>query len=130
MTVSPDHPELVHRTAALCALLGSRDTMREPDVREAAERARDRLRSGADADELAACFDALDHTLRRAGVAVGLSPVRVGPAVRGVAQHLKVAVCPGPVRCSRSERARDLLPAPHCAVHDARMHKARLRPDG
>ncbi|MBD0422216.1 hypothetical protein H0H10_24175 [Streptomyces sp. TRM S81-3] len=128
MTVSPDRSGLVHRTAALCALLGSREELRQPGVREAAERARDLLRSGAGADELTACFDDLDHVLRRAGYAGGLLDGSRGAAVPGVTPHLKVAVCPGPARCSRTERARDLLPAPHCAVHDTRMHKARLRP--
>ncbi|MEU9594864.1 hypothetical protein ACGF7W_24660 [Streptomyces sp. NPDC048219] len=129
MTVSPGVPELAHRQAALCALLGSREEMQRPGVGEAAERARDLLRAGAAADELAACFDALDHALRRAGYAGGLLVASRGVAVPGVTTHLKVAVCPAAARCSRTERARDLLPAPHCAVHDARMHKARLRPD-
>jgi hypothetical protein len=129
MTVSPNVPELAHRTAALCSLLGSPDDLRQPGVREAAERARELLRSGAGADELAACYDALDHALRRAGYAGGLLDASRGATAPGVVTHIRVAVCPGPARCSRLERARDLLPAPRCAVHDTRMHKARLRPD-
>ncbi|MET8571556.1 hypothetical protein [Streptomyces sp. NPDC004783] len=129
MTVSPGVPELVRRQAALCALLGSREELRQPGVLAAAERARDLLRAGAGADELAACFDALDHALRRAGYAGGLVPTSRGVEVPGVAVHLKVAVCPGRARCSRVERARDLLPAPQCAVYEARMHKTRLRPE-
>ncbi|MGV9288863.1 hypothetical protein [Streptomyces sp. NPDC003719] len=129
MTVSPGAPELVRRQAALCALLGSREEMQQPGVAEAAERARDLLRAGAGAEELAACFDAIDHALRRAGYAGGLLVASRGVEVPGVTTHLKVAVCPGLARCSRTERARDLLPAPHCAVHDVRMTKARLRPD-
>ncbi|MFD5450138.1 hypothetical protein ACWDTR_30355 [Streptomyces sp. NPDC003470] len=129
MTVSPGAPELVRRQAALCALLGSREEMQQPGVGEAAERARDLLRAGAGPEELAVCFDALDHALRRAGYAGGLLVASRGVEVPGVTTHVKVAVCPGPARCSRTERARDLLPAPHCAVHDVRMTKARLRPD-
>lgn len=127
MTASSDLPHADHRaTAALCVLLGSPDDLRQPGVREAAERARDLLRSGADADELAACYRALDTALRRAGDARGLVDGSRGWSAPGVAPHIKVAVCPGPARCPRLERARDLLPAPHCAVNDARMRKGRL----
>ncbi len=133
MTVSPDPPELAYRTAALCSLFGSSDDMRQPGVRGAAERARDLLRSGAGADELTGCYEDLDHALRRAGYAGGLvdgSRGTTAPTVAapGVATHIKVAVCPGPVRCGRLDRARDLLPAPHCAVNGARMRKARMGP--
>ncbi|MGW0391004.1 hypothetical protein ACWDYJ_08885 [Streptomyces sp. NPDC003042] len=128
MTVSPDRSELAHHTAALCSLLGSPDDMRQTGIRETAERARDLLRSGAGADELVECYDALDDALRRAGAAGGLVNGSRSATTPGVATHVKVAVCPGLVRCSRLERARDLLPAPHCAVNGARMHKTRLAP--
>ncbi|GAA3150378.1 hypothetical protein ACFQ0X_07360 [Streptomyces rectiviolaceus] len=126
MTVSPDRPELAHGTAALCALLGSPDDMRQPGVQEAAERARDVLQSGAGADEIAECYETLDHAMRRAGDAGGLVNGSRGAMTPGLAQHIRVAVCPGPAHCSRLERARDLLPAPHCAVNGARMRKGRL----
>ncbi|MFD3578542.1 hypothetical protein [Streptomyces sp. NPDC058644] len=128
MTVSPDHPELASGTAALCSLLGSPDDMAEPGVREPAERARELLRSGAGADEIAECYESLDDALRRAGAAGGLVNGSRGATTPGLAPHIRVAVCPGPARCSRLERARDLLPAPQCAVNGARMRKARLGP--
>ncbi|MGK5639369.1 hypothetical protein ACSNOK_13825 [Streptomyces sp. URMC 126] len=128
MNTTPDSPPPDQRAAAaLCALLGSPDALRQPGVREAAERARDLLRSAADADRLAAGYRALDTALRRAGDARGLvDGFRGGTAAPGVSPHIKVAVCPGPAECSRVERARDLLPAPHCAVNGTRMRKARL----
>ncbi|MFF3732402.1 hypothetical protein ACFYXM_19260 [Streptomyces sp. NPDC002476] len=127
MTASSDFPQADHSaTAALCVLLGSPDNLRQPGVREAAEHARDRLRSGADDDELATCYRALDTALRRAGDARGLVNESRGWTAPGVAPHIKVAVCPGPAQCPRVERARDLLPAPHCAVNGTRMHKGRL----
>lgn len=130
MTVQPDRSALAQRTAALCALLGSSEPVRRlPEVQAAAEHALDLLRSGADANELTACYNGLDHVLRQAGDSRGLLNQSRGATTPGIATHIKVAVCPGPARCSRLERARDLLPAPHCAVHDTRMHKRRLRPD-
>ncbi|MFC8125801.1 hypothetical protein [Streptomyces sp. NPDC057302] len=128
MTVSPDHPELPRGTAALCSLLGDPDDVRRPGVQEAAERARELLRSGAGAEEIAECYASLDDALRRAGAAGGLlnRSRRVTPP--GLAPHIKVAVCPGPAHCTRLERARDLLPAPLCAVNGARMRKGRLDP--
>ena len=129
MTVPLDRSELARRTAALCSLLGSPHDLRQPGVRAAAESVRDLLRSGAGADELAAGYEDIDDALRRAGDAGGLLNDSRSATAPGVAAHIKVAVCPGPAGCSRLERARDLLPAPHCAVHDTRMHKRRLRPD-
>ena len=130
MTVQPDRSALAQKTAALCTLLGSSgDVRRLPEVQAAAERALTLLRSDADAAVLAACYDDLDHVLRQAGDARGLLNESRGATTPGVATHIKVAVCPGPARCSRLERARDLLPAPHCAVHDTRMRKWRLRPE-
>ncbi|MFI8090202.1 hypothetical protein ACIF9R_18065 [Streptomyces sp. NPDC086080] len=127
MTSPADLPRPDPRAAAaLCALLGSPEDLRQPGVREAAERARDLLRSGADADELAICYRALDTALRRNGDARGLVNESRGTTVPGITPHIKVAVCPGPTRCIRAERARDLLPAPYCAVHGTRMRKARL----
>ncbi|MGW6056765.1 hypothetical protein [Streptomyces sp. NPDC055189] len=129
MTASPGFPRPDRRAAAaLCALLGSAEDLRQPGVRERAEQARDLLRSGADADELAACFDALDMLLRQTGDARGLVNGSRSGEVPGVTPHIKVAVCPGPTRCTRVARARDLRPAPHCAVNDTRMHKSRLGP--
>ncbi|WP_225826511.1 hypothetical protein [Streptomyces naphthomycinicus] len=123
----PDGPG--HRAAAaLCVLLGSPDDLRHPGVREAAERARELLRSGADAAELAAGYRDLDRALRQSVDARGLDSESRGATAPGVAPHIKVAVCPGPARCTRVERARDLLPAPHCAVNGTRMRKGRLGP--
>ncbi|GAA2301252.1 hypothetical protein GCM10010431_20370 [Streptomyces kunmingensis] len=110
----------------MCALLGSPEDLRQPGVREAAERARDLLRSGAGSDELAASFRALDVLLRRAGDARGLVNASRSRVVPGITPHIKVAVCPGPAECNRVARARDLIPAPHCAVNDTRMRKGRL----
>jgi hypothetical protein len=130
MTASSDLPGPDHgAVAALCALLGSPEDLRDPDVREAAERALALLRSGAGDGELALCYSALDTALRRAGDARGLAGDSRDGRVRGVAQHIKVAVCPGPAQCTRVERARDLLPAPPCTVNGTRMHKRRLGPD-
>ncbi|MFJ2833668.1 hypothetical protein ACIPC1_40040 [Streptomyces sp. NPDC087263] len=130
MTVQPDRSALAQRTAALCALFGSSSDMRRlPGAQAAAERAVALLRTGADAAVLAACYDDLDHVLRQAGDARGLLNESRGATTPGVATHIKVAVCPGPAQCSRLERARDLLPAPHCTVHGTRMHKRRLRPE-
>ncbi|MGA5052805.1 hypothetical protein ACPCAK_17640 [Streptomyces cellulosae] len=126
MTASPYLPRPDRAAAALCTLLGSPEDLRQPGVREAAERARDLLRSGADGDELAACYRALDTALRRNGDASGLAGGSRGPSVPGIAPHIKVAVCPGATLCARVERARDLLPAPQCAVHGTRMRKSRL----
>ncbi|MGW2052094.1 hypothetical protein ACWCPF_44340 [Streptomyces sp. NPDC001858] len=129
MAASPDFPSPDRRAAAaLCALLGSPEDLRLPEVRETAGRARDLLRSGAGSDELAACFRALDMLLRRTGDARGLVNESRGGEVPGITPHIKVALCPGPARCTRVERARDLLPAPHCAVNGTRMRKGRLGP--
>ncbi|MFI1420784.1 hypothetical protein ACH4VX_22920 [Streptomyces sp. NPDC020731] len=129
MTASPGIPPYDDRAAAaLCALLGSPQDLRQPGVREAAEWARELLRSGAADGELAAGYHALDTALRRSGDARGLGSGPRVATVPGVAQHIKVAVCPGPARCARVERARDLLPAPPCAVNGTRMRKSRLGP--
>ncbi|MGW6318095.1 hypothetical protein [Streptomyces sp. NPDC055099] len=129
MTASPDSPRPDRRAAAaLCALLGSPEDLRQPGIRETAEQARDLLRSGADSDELVAHFRALDRLLRQSGDARGLVNDSRGGVAPGIAPHIKVALCPGPALCSRVARARDLLPAPHCAVNDTRMRKGRLGP--
>lgn len=129
MTASPGLPELSYRTAALCRLLGRPAGTHPPEVRAAAERAKELLRSGAGPDELSASYDDLDHALRRAGVAGGLTIEPRHVSVPGVAKHTKLALCPGPARCSRTESVRFRLPPKHCAVNDARMHKARLDPE-
>lgn len=127
MTASPYLPRPDDRAAAaLCALLGSPEDLRQPGVREVAERARDLLRSGTDAGELAACYRALDTALRQNGDARGLVNESRGGTAPGIARHIKVAVCPGSTLCTRIERARDLLPAPYCAVNGTRMRKSRL----
>ncbi|MFC8371948.1 MULTISPECIES: hypothetical protein [unclassified Streptomyces] len=126
MTASPHLPRPDRAAAALCALLGSPEDLRQPGIREAAERARDLLRSSADADELASCYRALDTALRRNGDARGLFGESRGARAPGIMPHIKVAVCPGAPLCARMERARDLLPAPYCAVHGTRMRKSRL----
>ncbi|MEU6764896.1 hypothetical protein ABZ916_20485 [Streptomyces sp. NPDC046853] len=129
MTASPDSSRPDRRAAAaLCALLGSSEDLRQPGIRERAEQARDLLRSGAGSDELVACFGALDMLLRQSGDARGLVNESRGAEVPGITPHIKVAVCPGPTQCTRVARARDLLPAPHCAVNDTRMRKSRLGP--
>ncbi|WP_328718906.1 hypothetical protein OHT52_04960 [Streptomyces sp. NBC_00247] len=147
MTGSADLPEAGRwAAAALCVLLGSPGDLAQPGVREPAERARDLLRSGADAgvgteagsgpdgragsgaDELAACYAALNTALRRAGDARGLVAGGRSARISGIARDVKVAVCPGPAHCSRVERARDLLPAPACAVNGTRMSRRRLGP--
>ncbi|MFF1277624.1 hypothetical protein ACFVZC_30145 [Streptomyces marokkonensis] len=64
--------------------------------------------------------------MRRNGDARGLVAGSRGATAPGIAPHIKVAVCPGSPLCSRVERARDLLPAPYCAVHGTRMRKSRL----
>ncbi|MBM7168816.1 hypothetical protein JQK87_10400 [Streptomyces sp. G44] len=129
MTTPAPFPHTPDRAAAaLCALLGSSEDLRNPGVRELAERARDLLRSGAGADELAACYRALDIALRQAGDAGGLVNGSRRARVPGISRRIKVAVCPGPVRCARVERARDLLPTPSCAVYGTRMGKGDLSP--
>jgi hypothetical protein len=128
MSASTDLSGAGHRAAALCALLGSPEDLRQAGVRETAERARELLRSGADPQALAACYRELDTALRRAGDARGLTGGNRGGTAPGVSPHIKVAVCPGPAQCSRLETARDLLPAPQCAVNGTRMRKARLGP--
>ncbi|WP_046502743.1 hypothetical protein [Streptomyces odonnellii] len=128
MTASAPSPHADGRAAAVCALLGSPDDMEDRDVRDLAERARDLLRSGASADELATCYRDLDMALRRSGDARGLVNESRSARIPGISHDIKVAVCPGPVQCTRVERARDLLPAPPCAVNGARMHKRRLGP--
>ncbi|WP_415949447.1 hypothetical protein [Streptomyces sp. KLOTTS4A1] len=129
MTASPDLSSADRRSAAaLCALLGTPEDLRGPGVRELAERARDLLRQGAGAEELADCYSALDTALRRAGDARGLVGGSRGGRVPGVSRRIKVALCPGPIGCTRVERARDLFPAPSCAVHGIRMSKGDLSP--
>ncbi|GHG99446.1 hypothetical protein [Streptomyces lanatus] len=130
MTASPNLPhDDHHAVAALCTLLGSSGAMRHSRVREMAERARDLLRSGAGADELAAHYSALDTLVRQEVDARGLVVTQSRTErVPGIVHHIKVAECPGPLHCTRVERARDLLPAPPCAVNGTRMRKGRLGP--
>lgn len=128
MTASSPVPHADDRAAAVCALLGSPDDLEDPDVRDLAERARDLLRSGASADELSTFYRDLDMALRRAGDARGLVNESRSARVPGISHDIKVAVCPGPAQCTRVERARDLLPAPPCAVNGTRMRKRRLGP--
>ncbi|MEV7289701.1 hypothetical protein AB0O01_34995 [Streptomyces sp. NPDC093252] len=112
--------------AALCTLLGAPAELADPGVREAAERAAGLLRTGASDAELGAAYRALDTALRRTADARGLVNGSRGTSAPGVLPHLRVAVCPGPARCPRVERARDLWPAPQCAVNGTRMRKGRL----
>ncbi|MFJ4682648.1 hypothetical protein [Streptomyces sp. NPDC088789] len=127
MTASPEIPWPDKRAAAaLCVLLGSPRDLRQPAVREAAEAVRALLASEASTAELAAAYLALDTALRRTTDARGLVNGARGVTAPGVSPHLKVAVCPGPSGCTRVERARDLLPAPPCALHGTRMRKGRL----
>ncbi|WP_299537584.1 hypothetical protein [uncultured Streptomyces sp.] len=129
MTEPADSGELADKAAQLCVLLASPGESRGmPEVEAAARLASDLLRSGAPGAELAAAYDHLDRALRRAGYAGGLLRQARRTRLPGVRTHLKVAVCPGPVRCSRLERAGDIRPAPPCAVNGERMHKTRLDP--
>ncbi|MGW6603906.1 hypothetical protein [Streptomyces sp. NPDC055036] len=130
MTELSDPGELAPKTAQLCALLGSPGELRRmPEVQAAARRVLDLLHSGASATELAAAYDLLDQALRRAGYAGGLLSHARGARIPGVRAHIKVAVCPGPVRCSRLERAGDIWRAPPCAINGERMRKTRLDPE-
>ncbi|WP_406160201.1 hypothetical protein OG298_24280 [Streptomyces sp. NBC_01005] len=125
-----DRLEHSGKVAELCALLCSPDELRQmPEAHAAAESAVALLRSGADAADLETAYDALDRALRRAGLANGLLGRARSVRAPGVRTHLKVAVCPGPVRCGRLERAGDFRPAPPCAVNGERMRKARLAPE-
>ncbi|MFI6085120.1 hypothetical protein ACIBBB_29830 [Streptomyces sp. NPDC051217] len=127
--------------AALCALLAERNGLwrTDSDVARATERARDLLDpdSTADPDQLDAAFGELDEALLRGGDARGLGGhLRVGAgqqypgqAIPGVHPMIKVALCPGTVLCTRREPAKDLRPAPPCALNGGRMRKERLRRD-
>ncbi|MFD3484484.1 hypothetical protein [Streptomyces sp. NPDC058665] len=127
--------------AALCALLGARDGLWRTDeeVSAATERARALLAPGSTADpgQLDAAFRELDEALLRAGDARGLGgQLRVGPGrpypgptIPGIRPMIKVALCPGTVLCTRREPAKDLRPAPPCALNGTRMRKERLRRD-
>ncbi|MET8828480.1 hypothetical protein ABZX40_22740 [Streptomyces sp. NPDC004610] len=128
MTAPADEPSPPdpRAAAALCTLLSSPAELGDPAVREAAERARDLLRAGASDAELGAAYRALDTALRRTADARGLVYASRGTNAPGVLPHLRVAVCPGPAQCPRVERARDLWPAPQCAVNETRMRKGRL----
>ncbi|MFC8077596.1 hypothetical protein ACFUN8_18915 [Streptomyces sp. NPDC057307] len=124
--------------AALCLLLNTPDGLRSSDaqVAETVERARRLLTADAvDPARLDAAFEAVDEALRRAGDSRGLGTRRgefLGPpgaALPGVRPMIKVALCPGTVPCTRREPAKDLRPAPACAVNGVRMRKERLRGD-
>ncbi|MEO3749923.1 hypothetical protein [Streptomyces sp. B6B3] len=132
MTAQSEDRQVADHTAALCALLADeRELRRLPEVSDAATHARSLVASRVGAEELRAAFRAVDDALRRAGEARGLLGRSRGVAsgqAPGIGPQLRVAVCPAAVRCSRVERARDLLPAPPCAVSGDRMRKVRLRP--
>lgn len=129
MTAAPDSSQPDRRAAAaLCALLGSPQDLRQPGIRETAEQARDLLRSGAHSDELAAGFRALDTLLRQSGEARGLVNGSRGAEAPGITPHIKVALCPGPAQCTRVARARDLTLPRTAPVNDTRMRKGRLGP--
>ncbi|MET4927296.1 hypothetical protein P3L51_33895 [Streptomyces sp. PSRA5] len=140
MTASGSAPGERRRTdsiAALCLLLNAPDGLGSRDARvaEAVGRATRLLTANAaDPDELDAALDAVDEALRRAGDARGLGGRRGGvpgssAALPGVRPMIKVALCPGTVPCTRREPAKDLWPAPACAVNGVRMRKERLRED-
>ncbi|MFJ6820079.1 hypothetical protein ACIQRJ_06650 [Streptomyces niveus] len=120
------------RIAALCLLLDDRDALRGGDgqVAETVERAK-RLLAADDTQpaQLDAAFEAVDQALRRAGNARGLGSGRGDIALPGVRPVINVALCPGTVPCTRREPAKDLRPAPACAVNGVRMRKERLRRD-
>ncbi|MFI2286466.1 hypothetical protein [Streptomyces niveus] len=120
------------RIAALCLLLNDRDGLRGGDgqVAETVERAR-RLLAADDTRpaQLDAAFEAVDQALRRAGDARGLGSRRGDIALPGIRPVINVALCPGAVPCTRREPAKDLRPAPACAVNGVRMRKERLRRD-
>ncbi|MFD3521324.1 hypothetical protein [Streptomyces sp. NPDC058653] len=130
--------------AALCALLAQRDGLwrTDEDVAAATERARGLLAPGTTADpgQLQQALRELDEALLRAGDPRGLGgALRVGagsvpgigsrPDVPGVRPMIKVALCPGTAPCTRREPAKDLWPAPPCALNGVRMRKERLRRD-
>lgn len=118
--------------AALCLLLNDPDGLRSGDgqVAETVERAR-RLLTTDDVHpaQLDAAFEAVDQALRRAGDARGLGSRRGDISLPGVRPVINVALCPGTVPCTRREPAKDLRPAPACAVNGVRMRKERLRRD-
>ncbi|WP_329034523.1 hypothetical protein OIE71_18485 [Streptomyces sp. NBC_01725] len=147
------------RIAALCVLLTDPRAPQRTDegVARAVERARALLAASAGTgagamrgpgpgsdtapvpgpDQLDDAFEALDDALRRTGDPRGLlGYVRgilgdppPGSRLPGLRATIKVAVCPGTEPCTRREPARDLRPAPPCALHGAQMRKVRLRPD-
>ncbi|WP_151480329.1 hypothetical protein [Streptomyces albicerus] len=132
MTDPAGDRELAPYIQALCVLLGAERELRDlPDVPEAAARAKSLVVAGADTEELRTAFRKLEDALRAAGDARGLlgrSRGYPGQQAPGVSTQIRVAVCPGPVRCTRMEPARDLWPAPLCAIGEQRMRKVRLRP--
>lgn len=121
--------------AALCLLLDDPGGLLggDAEVTRTVERARGLLTANGagavDPAQLDAAFDAVDQALRRAGDARGLGSRRGDVALHGVRPMIKVAVCPGTVPCTRREPAKDLRPAPACAVNGVRMRKERLRED-
>ncbi|MFG2174043.1 hypothetical protein ACGFMO_22185 [Streptomyces niveus] len=124
------------RIAALCLLLNDRDGLHGGDgqVAETVERARRLLAAdGTDPARLDAAFEAVDQALRRAGDARGLGSGRgdiaLPGSLPGIRPVINVALCPGAVPCTRREPAKDLRPAPACAVNGVRMRKERLRRD-
>lgn len=123
------------RIAALCLLLNDPDGLRSGDdqVAETVERARRLLTANTanavDPAQLDAAFEAVDQALRRAGDARGLGSRRGDISLPGVRPMINVALCPGTVPCTRREPAKDLRPAPACAVNGVRMRKERLRRD-
>lgn len=145
----PAHGERLRadRIAALCVLLTDPHGPQRTDdgVTRAVERARGLVATGtgpgpvpdAGSRQLDDALQALDDALRRAGDSRGLlGYVRgilgeppPGSRLPGLRTTIKVAVCPGTEPCTRREPARDLRPAPPCALNGAQMRKVRLRPD-
>ncbi|MFJ7423094.1 hypothetical protein ACIQXD_31485 [Streptomyces uncialis] len=136
MTATDRERQRADSVAALCLLLGETGgSGGDRRVAESAERARALLAASGDPRRVDEALHAVDEALRRAGDARGLlggsrgatDPRPSGSALPGLRPQIKVALCPGEPGCPRREPARDLWPAPMCAVAGVRMRKERLR---
>lgn len=136
MTATDRERQRAASIAALCLLLGEPGgSGGDRRVAESAARARALLAASGDPLRVDEALHAVDEALRGAGDARGLlggsrgatEPRPPGSVLPGVRPQIKVALCPGEPRCPRREPARDLWPAPMCAVAGVRMRKERLR---
>ncbi|MGX2993214.1 hypothetical protein JNUCC64_02785 [Streptomyces sp. JNUCC 64] len=135
MTATDGERRRAESVAALCLLLAEPDAGWDREVTRSAEHARSLLAAGGDPVRVDEALRALDEALRGAGDARGLlgrsrgvlDARPSGAALPGMRPLVKVALCPGERPCPRREPARDLWPAPVCAVTGTRMRKERLR---